>query len=113
MNTSDIPALSLAYDKIADAGKDNVTFRGIYFELDKPLEVILGFQADLNAGASEQEFRASKVKLIRFGVETGIRNVLSRNESKDQPVFDIHGRPLPAKPIKGLYIQDGKKYLNK
>lgn len=113
LNTSDIPSQSVAYDKISDAGKDNTTFRGIYFELDKEIDLLLGFQADLNAGAAEQEFRASKVKLIRFGVESGIHDVQSSWDNSSQPIFDLQGRILPIKPNKGLYIQNGKKLVVK
>ena len=74
-HTADIPAQSIAYDAIADAGKDNATFRGIYFEIDKPQDVLLGFQADLASGAAQQEFRASKVTLKCFGNATGIKDI--------------------------------------
>ena len=73
--TADIPSQSVAYDPISDAGKDNTTFRGIYFELDEPQELMLGFQADLASGAAEQEFRASKVKLVRYGTTDGIQQM--------------------------------------
>lgn len=93
LDTDDIPTQSIAYDPIADAGKDNTTLRGIYFELDQPQEVLLGFQADLASGAAQQEFRASKVSLIRFGatVDDGIHEITDAKFSP-QGVYDLHGR---------------------
>ena len=92
--TNDIPTQSLAFDPIANAGNDNTTFRGIYFELDQPQEVLLGFQADLANGAAEQEFRASKVKFIRYGILNGISPVLrGKGQVKNAAViYDLNGR---------------------
>ena len=94
LDTDDIPTQSIAYDPIADAGKDNTTLRGIYFELDQPQEVLLGFQADLASGATQQEFRASKVSLIRFGaVDDAIHEVTGDKQSAfPEGVYDLHGR---------------------
>ncbi|MBO4613435.1 MAG: alpha-L-fucosidase [Bacteroidaceae bacterium] len=92
--TSDIPQQSLAYDNISDAGKDNTSFRGVYFELPEAQEVILGFQADLASGAAEQEFRASKVKFVRFGVPDGIVKI--GTEGTHKAIYDITGRQLPS-----------------
>jgi alpha-L-fucosidase len=93
--TSDIPSQSIAYDAIADAGKDNATFRGIYFELDQPQEVVLGFQADLAAGAAQQEFRASKVTLIDFGMTSGIKEVIENSKSTNSKyIYDLQGRRI-------------------
>ncbi|MBQ9362824.1 MAG: alpha-L-fucosidase [Bacteroidaceae bacterium] len=113
--TADIPAQSIAYDPIADAGKDNTTFRGIYFELDEPQDVLLGFQADLSSGAGEQEFRASKVKLVRYGnpnIANGI--LMQAGGTHAAPViYDLSGRRRTAsQPItKGIGIVDGRKIL--
>ena len=112
--TADIPTQSLAYDRIADAGINNATFRGIYFELDQPQDVVLGFQADLAAGAAEQEFRASNVKLISYGTPTGIgsRNQIVNRKSLNSKYFDLQGRRIVnRKSQKGLYIVDGKKII--
>ena len=117
--TNDIPAQSLAFDPIADAGKDNTTFRGIYFELDEPQELLLGFQADLAAGAAEQEFRASKVKLIRYGKPDGIglTSDSSRNRGeKADAWYDMSGRKVSPSPVRagkklprGVYIRNNRK----
>ena len=107
--TSDIPLQSIAYDAIADAGKDNATFRGIYFELNQPQQVLLGFQADLAAGATQQEFRASKVTLIDFGTKTGIQNN-NRETITNKHCYDLQGRHQSSK---GITIIDGKKIITR
>ena len=113
LNTNDIPAQAIAYDPITDAGKDNTTFRGIYFELPEQQDVILGFQADLSRGAGEQEFRASKVKLIRFGKPTGINATPATSHQggeKADAVYDLSGKRVEnSKYQKGVYIYKGKK----
>ena len=112
MRTADIPTRSIAFDPIADAGKDNTTFRGIYFELDQPQEILLGFQADLSNGAAEQEFRASKVKLVQYGDPEGIET-FSMPTTGRQSVYDLSGRRIPKgkMPKKGVVINDGKKII--
>ena len=119
VSTRDIPVQALACDAISDAGKDNSTFRGIYFELEQPQDVILGFQADLSGGAAEQEFRASKVKLVRFGKIDGVESPsrdLGRDEGEEAGVlYDLSGRPIAAgKASKGIVISNkGNKMLKK
>ena len=124
LNTSEIPTKSIAYDKISDAGKDNTTYRGIYFELPEPQEVLLGFQADLSAGSGEQEFRASKVMLVRFGLENHIdefHNAQCLMHNEAGTVFDLHGRRISVSSVssvpsvlpKGVYIKGGKKVIIK
>ena len=111
--TTDIPAQSIAFDAIADAGKDNTTFRGIYFELDQPQQVLLGFQADLAAGAAQQEFRASKVTLIGFGNAAGTHGVTyDRQKSDGEKAYDLQGRRILS-PSTGhqLQIINGKKII--
>jgi len=47
---------------------------------------------------------------------TGIKSVKSANASNvttDYRMYDLNGRVLSAKPSKGMYIQNGKKYLAK
>ena len=120
--TADIPSQSVAYDPISDAGKDNTTFRGIYFELNEPQELMLGFQANLASGAAEQEFRASKVKLVRYGTTDGIR-VMENGKWKMEngAIYDLSGRKLPSFEgkaggrllPKGIYIEDGQTVVIK
>src|SRR5574344_1504079 len=66
VSTSDIPEKSIACYQI---NKSTTTggFNGIYFTIDEPQDVVLGFQADLT-GSSTQEFRADAVKLLYYGV---------------------------------------------
>ena len=114
LETSDIPELSIAYDKIADAGiNNNGSYRGIYFELPEEQEVILGFQADLAGGAAEQEFRASKVQLIRFGTPDAIRSIESGQVKTSHTQYDLNGRRIPLSHLKGISIIDGQKVLMK
>ena len=41
--------------------------------------------------------------------ETGVENVKIGRATLDEPIYDLQGRRLSAKPQKGLYIQNGKK----
>ena len=116
--TADIPQQSIAYDRIADAGKDNTTFRGIYFELPEPQMVLLGFQANLKDGANQQEFRASKVKFVRYGQPDGIESIQpgenANGESTNRnSVYDLSGRPVSVSSVfpKGVYIIGGNKIV--
>lgn len=117
MPTADIPTKSIAYDPVSDAGKDNKTFRGIYFELSEPQEVVLGFQADLANGAAEQEFRASKVKLLSLGTSANaIKGVEGASSSSSRQssnrIFDLGGQFVGTdlkKLPNGIYIQQSKK----
>ena len=120
LDTESIPAQSVAFDPIANAGRDNTTFRGIYFNLDEPQELLLGFQADLSTGAAEQEFRASKVKLLYCGMPTGIGNVMGTFMSSPlnttNRIFTLSGQYAGTdmnKLSKGIYIQNGKKQIVK
>ena len=109
--TADIPTLAMAYAPISDAGKDNSTFNGIYFELDHPQDILLGFQANLNGGASQQEFRASKVTLIRYALPDGIHSTLQSHSTQPYTIFDLSGRPTPSNQLKGKTVNlvDGQK----
>ena len=120
LDTKDIPAQSIAFDPIADAGKDNTTFRGIFFVLDEPQELLIGFQADLSAGAAEQEFRASTVKLLNYGSASRIGNVITSSMPSDQQVsnriFNLSGLYVGTdlnKLPKGVYIHQNKKLIVK
>ncbi|MBR4779264.1 MAG: DUF5013 domain-containing protein, partial [Bacteroidaceae bacterium] len=120
LDTKDIPTQSIAFDPIADAGRDNTTFRGIYFNLDEPQDVVLGFQADLSSGAAEQEFRASKVKFLYLGAATGIDNVSSSSLSSPQQasnrIVNLSGQFVGTdlnKLAHGIYIRHNKKLVIK
>ena len=116
MNTEEIPSNSIAYDPISNAGNDNSTFRGIYFELPQDQDVILGFQANLADGATQQEFRASKVTLIRYGLADCIGTIQddkAQQLNASQKIYDITGRTVKnfSSASKGIYIIDGKKVI--
>ena len=114
-NTAEIPEKSIAFDPISDAGKDNTTFRGIFFELPEQQEVILGFQANLADGAAEQEFRASKLQLIRYGLADNINQLNQDNLNTNNTIYDINGRIIKniASASKGIYIIGGKKVISR
>ena len=46
--------------------------------------------------------------------ETGIQGVLGdKKEGNSSPIYRLDGVKLGKKPAQGIYIQDGKKHLNK
>lgn len=104
INTSEMETNSIAYLSIM-ACKSDDKFYGIFFTLDKPQEVVLGFQADLQGGAMRQEFRASSLKLLQYGV-TAIDH--PRNEvilfTGTPRYYSLTGVELPRPPQKGLFI---------
>ena len=44
---------------------------------------------------------------------TGIDTIETIDEDGTRRYYDLNGRELPGKPGKGVYIHNGKKYLNK
>lgn len=65
--TSELPISSIAYWSINRCSTDG-SFYGINFTVEEEQDVVLGFQADLQHGSTQQEFRCSDVKLIYYGV---------------------------------------------
>lgn len=63
-NTVDLTRESLAWHPIADVNT-SLEIDGLWFQLDKPQQVYIGFQANLANGADTQEFRAERVVLYR------------------------------------------------
>jgi hypothetical protein len=56
--------------------------------------------------------------MMNFGDDdqmTGISQTVVRTIDNDgtQHYYDLNGRLLPGKPQKGVYIMNGKKYVNK
>ena len=47
----------------------------------------------------------------RYGDHTGIADVTMDRPSADVPYYDLHGRRVSGEPKKGLYIHNGKKYV--
>ena len=109
--TADIETKSIAWHAFATGG-DNDKFNGIYFTLDEPQDVCLGFQANLAQGAGEQEFRANQVVLFGYKIQSGIEQLPSANAVADGAVqmFTLTGVRLQEVPQKGFYIvrQGGK-----
>jgi alpha-L-fucosidase len=118
MNTDEIPQQSIAYYRINKAGGNDGKLWGIYFDVEKEQDIILGFQADLQNGNAEGEFRAKAVSLLYYGNTTGIETIdndktfVSHNV---QGIFDLSGRKVGAnatsKLKKGIYIINGKKMV--
>ena len=65
LSTSNIPTQSIAYEKVNVAPADG-TFRGIFFTLEKPANVCLGFQADFSNSVANN-VRVKAVKLLYYG----------------------------------------------
>lgn len=65
MSTEALEDGSIAFAHIGQCGAGK--FFGIYFNVDKEQDLYLGFQTDIASGASQQEFRASDVKLLYYG----------------------------------------------
>ena len=56
-------AIAFAHTSQAAEGK----WFGLNFYIDQEQDVVLGWQADLTSGATEQEFRVKEVKLLGYG----------------------------------------------
>lgn len=117
LSTSDIPSKSIAYWPINKCAT-NGTPVGLYFTLDEPQDVILGFQANLLQGNNSQEFRISQVKLLSYDLYTGISEVKgdepSGSRRYDGRIYSIDGRYLGTDVNclgHGLYIRNGKKII--
>lgn len=61
-NTDEIPEKSIAYYQVNTA-KEGSDLYGLYFRIEEVQEVYLGWQANLDNGSGQQEFRAVKVQL--------------------------------------------------
>ncbi|MBR3513340.1 MAG: alpha-L-fucosidase [Bacteroidaceae bacterium] len=64
VTTDLLPEQALAYYPLSKCTNDG-QFYGIEFTIAEEQEVLLGWQADLKRGATQLEFRADKVKLVR------------------------------------------------
>ena len=104
--TTDIPRNSTAYMNIKESKSDGY-YWGIYFTLDEPQEVLLGWQADLLNSPNTQEFRVEKVKLAKYsdGIADGIEDTVD-NSATDAPVefYTLQGIRLNTAPQSGFYI---------
>ena len=66
LNTSDIPTQSIAYEQVDLAPRDASSFRGIYFTLEEPKTVYMGFQADFSESYTAN-VRVKAIKLLYYG----------------------------------------------
>ncbi|MGX8698242.1 MAG: hypothetical protein ACSW8D_17820, partial [Prevotella sp.] len=65
LNSSEIPTKSIAYEQVSVAPRDG-SFRGIWFTLEEPTTVYLGFQADFS-NSNTANIRVRAVKLLYYG----------------------------------------------
>ena len=65
LKTDELPDQAISYSYINQMPIGSMT--GLSFVLDKEQDVVLGYQANLSAGANQQEFRAKEVRLIYYG----------------------------------------------
>ena len=105
--TANIETQSIAWHSIATGGDDS-KFNGIYFTLSEPKEVCLGFQANLAEGSGQQEFRADKVVLYGYGLQTGIDEISDNGNAQpstvDYQLYTLTGVRLQQPPHHGFYI---------
>lgn len=113
LTTTSIPSKSIAYYDINECKVDG-QFYGIFFTLEEAQDVCLGFQANLTGGEAQQEFRASAVRLLRWGedIPDAIEIIGQQDNlhSDNYQVYDLQGRRLQQEPHHGIYIlrQNGK-----
>ena len=103
ISTSQMETQSIAWLSIASGGDDS-KYNGIYFTLDNPQDVCLGFQANLANGSGQQEFRVDKVVLYGYSVESGIETVPMSGPDQTSQFFTLTGVRLPHAPQHGFYI---------
>ncbi|MCH5174725.1 MAG: DUF5013 domain-containing protein [Prevotellaceae bacterium] len=104
--TSEMETSSLAYININECDKNGQTY-GLYFTLEQPQEVYIGFQADLSAGSATQEFRAETISLLTYngGGVVGVQNIEADTLSNTPAeFFTLQGIRLNAAPHSGFYI---------
>ncbi len=104
LETEDIPNLSIAYYPINKASDNDGLLHGVFFTLEEPQKVILGFQADLANGTGEQEFRASEVSLIRYTTQTAVEMVEADVTSGTPVYYNLSGVRLQRMPNQGFFI---------
>ena len=109
--TADIETQAVAWLNLTQRTSADNQFDGIWFTLAEPADVLLGFQANLAEGSGQQEFRADKVVLYGYNVETGIEDVQRSTFNVQRPTYySLNGMRLKEAPQHGFYIvrQDGK-----
>lgn len=79
---------------------------------DEKKAVILPYRAYLLANTNGGMSRSIGMTLYEGDV-TGIENIETIDEDGTRHYYDLEGRELPSKPLRGTYIFKGKKYSNK
>ncbi len=103
--TADMTSQSIAHYPINKASDNDGLTHGLYFTLTEAQDVVLGFQMDLTAGNSCQEFRAKSVVLYSYaGSSDGIADVTPAAEDAAVQVYTITGMRLNQMPAHGLFI---------
>ena len=78
---------------------------------------LLPFQAYLNPGQAQQGAKALTIGLAIddsfMDEETGINGVQADGSATQGRRYSLSGKPLGNAPIKGVYIQNNKKYLSR
>ena len=127
VSTSDYKAFSV---KLAEAAPKNISVNITYDGSEDEQVVIMeagtsdikanfeqsGLVKSLKIGYGEEDGTETSVvlseaKLLMTAVETGIRNIAAK-ASADGAIYDLKGQRV-EKPVKGLYIQNGKKFILK
>ncbi len=104
MATTDIGKNAIAYMKVNECVADG-NYWGIYFTLDEPQDILLGWQGDLLHGANTQEFRVEKIKLAQL--DGGIPDaIIDMDADFDAPVeiYSLQGVRLGSIPQHGFFI---------
>jgi len=76
------------------------------------------FEGDIKSGNSFFQAWWTTAYYLTYNLSwgedsTGIKSVKPANTSNDYRMYDLNGRVLNAAPAKGMYIQNGKKYMAK
>lgn len=115
IDTKDIENKSIAWYSLGSCTTDG-EYNGIYFTIDKDMDVCLGFQCDFNQGTQQQEFRATKVRLVKLeDTATGISNI-NKQQPSDGIVYSINGQKMGTRLehlAPGIYIHNGRKVIKR
>ena len=100
---------------IEGIGCVNSTGMFLFYLNPKITEYDIGFLAELffvketiDGKALSYIFEQSLSDVVVNGISS-----LTLQSATDAPLYDLQGRRLSAKPAKGMYIQDGRKYVVK
>mgnify|MGYP007070242786 CR=1 FL=1 len=101
------------------------SYSGKFFEMTANVDANGVSVGTSNAKAGIQPFRAyllpnshtAAARSISMQMEdadaTGIDCIQTIDEDGTSRYYDLNGRELPGKPAQGMFIYNGKKYINK